>query len=83
MAGSIIDVNDYSELRRSIHRMLENNPERCKFENISEFSVAFHCPAIVMCHFFGDKIGFTDKLNARIEMLKEFYQVETVIPFKE
>jgi hypothetical protein len=45
----------------------------------SSIALALHMPVIVVYHYIGEILGFTDHIYKRIDSLKKFYNITEVV----
>ena len=71
-----IDLNKYDAIRIYVKYWVKNYPERDILNSIDLIAVTNHCPLIVVAHFFGETVGYTDEIKKLINGLIKFYQYD-------
>lgn len=75
----VIDISKYRASNKEFFKKwLERYPEKKPLDLVGEMSAATFVPLIAVCHFVGELTSFTPELQAQIESLKKFYQIDKV-----
>lgn len=77
-----LDCDRYRINIPNIKSLAEDKTEDQRIEMIGKLAIITGVPIIIVCHYIGELYGFTDKLQALIKRLKEFYTVDEVINIK-
>lgn len=74
-----IDLNKYRVNIPVIKAWIKQKHGQNPIDFASELAVATNVPIIVVFHYIGEIIGFSDELNDKIEKLKKFYGITKII----
>lgn len=61
-----------------LNMLWDRDPTQTVNDFVSRAALATGVPCIVVAHYLGEHIGFTDDVNKKIKNLMEFYGYENV-----
>lgn len=69
----------YLLVRADIERWILARPDEDPVKMVSHLALATSCPIIIVCQFVGELHGFTPELQRIMNLLMEFYQIDSII----